>query len=193
MTYFDQLYSKLFPGSKKSPEPMVIDDVLKRSESFNKRFEEWKTSDECSELTTDMLNSYRSALIGVGRIPGIVLHQTANSNGFAVSFHEEYEPHSFPFMLDLLAEKVKALGYRSVLSRQTLKERQDEVEKKEMRYLKPKPGFVEPINQLFGNIQIEYTALDEAPYRLKFVANTYSDRKYTTPLSFDELVNKILT
>jgi len=62
-----------------------------------------------------------------------------------------------------------------------------------MRYLKPKPGFVEPINQMVGYIQIEYIALNEAPYRLKFVGNNYSDRKYTTPLDFDELVNKILT
>ena len=192
MSYFDQLYSKLFSGGTKISAPMIVDDVLKRSNSFAAQYEDWRESDAAKDLISDILESYQSALIGVGKSPSIVLHQSLNSNGFAVSYDERYEKNAFSFLLDYLAEKAKGLGYRSVLGKQTLKEKGKEVEKKEIRYLKPKPAFVEPIEQLYGNIHIEVIYIDDEPYRLKLVANTYSDRKYTSPLGFEELVEKIL-
>jgi len=192
MTYFDQIYTRLFPKDKQATKPVVVDHLLKRSETFLKQYTKWKSSDEASQLLTDVSNSYQSALIGVGRIPSIVLHQSTNSNGFAISYDEEYDKNAFPFLLDYLAEKVKSLGYRSVINKQTLKEKDNDVEKKELHYLKPKPGFVEPIDQKFGNIQIEFIAYNDEPSRIKFIANTYSDRKYTDPVSFNSLINQVL-
>ncbi len=192
MAFFDQIYARLFPKGKKEAEPVVIDQVLKRSDSYLDRYRKWRGSEEAEELVHDVLQSYQSALDGVERIPALLLHRSTNSNGFAIAYDREYDQSTFPFLLEFLADKIKDLGYRAVMNRQTLKERGNDVEKKEMYYLKPKPGFVEPIDQKFGNVQIEFVAFNEQPARIKLIANTYSDRKYTTPGSFDTLISKIL-
>lgn len=193
MKFFDQIYSRLFDTDKAKQQPVVIENVLKRNESFIQNYHSWKVSDAADDLIGDILNAYKHTLKGHEETPSMLLHQSANSNGFAVSFSDKYEQYSYQYLLDYLAERVKNLGYRPAMSRHTLKENGSLVETKEMRYLKPKFGHVEPIDQKFGNIQIEYVAFNDEPSRLKFVANTYSDRKYTKALSFESLIEKVLS
>ena len=108
----------------------------------------------------------------------MLLHESNYSNGFAIKYMPEYGKKNFHFLFDYLADQVKKLDYTLVMSRQTMKENGDEVEMKEMHYLKPKRGFVEPIDQQYGNVQIEYKELNDEPMRIKLVANSYPDRKY---------------
>ena len=63
-------------------------------------------------------------------------------------------------------------------------------------YLKPslknymvKQG--ELINQLYGNVTIEYKTINGEPLSFKFLVKPYSDSKYQDPLDFDDL-NPIL-
>jgi len=193
MKFFDQIYSRLFDTNKTKVQPILIDNVLKRSDSFIQNYHAWKVSDDADDLIFDIFNAYKRNLEGYEETPTILLHQSANSNGFAVSFDEKYGKCSYQYLLDYLSERVKSLGYRPAMSRHTLKENGNLVETKEMRYLKPKFGHVEPIDQKFGNIQIEYVAFNNQPSRLKFVANTYSDRKYTKAMSFESLIKKVLS
>jgi hypothetical protein len=74
-----------------------------------------------------------------------------------------------------------------------MKEKGEEVETKEMHYLKPKRGFVEPIDQRYGNVQIEYTKLNDIPTRIKLIANTYPDRKYKEAESFESLTEYLFS
>ncbi len=192
MSFFDQIYARLFQNEKESGTPMVVDNLLKRSESFKNGFNEWKLSDRFETIIHDAKHAYESAKEGVGRIPQVVLHQSKNSNGFAISYDEEYDKSSFHYLFDYLADQVKQLDYRLVMSKQTLKEKGKDVERKEMHYLKPKPGFVEPIDQKFGNIQIEYIENNNKPARIKFLANSYADRKYTEAIDFETLARQVL-
>lgn len=192
MSFFDQIYARLFEKEQGDPTPIVVDEILKRSGSFKDNYEVWKLSDQFELLIGDTRQSYHSAREGVGRIPRVLLHQTKSSNGFAISFDEEYDKSSFHFLFDYLADQVKKLDYRLVMSKQTLKEKGKEVERKEMHYLKPKPSFIEPIDQKYGNIQIEYIEYNNEPSRIKFVANSYSDRKYTEAKSFESLADQVL-
>ena len=192
MSFFDQIYARLFQNDKDAASPIVVDNILKRSESFKNAFNAWKLSDQFEILIQDTRQAYDSAKEGVGRIPQVVLHQSKNSNGFAVSFDEEYDKASFHYLFDYLADQVKKLDYRLVMSKQTLKEKGKDVERKEMHYLKPKHGFAEPIDQKYGNIQIEYIENNNKPARIKFLANSYADRKYTQAIGFDDLAAHVL-
>ena len=192
MSFFDQIYARLFAGDEASSTPVVVDDILKRSEGFKKEFEAWKLSDQFELLINDARQSYESATEGIGRIPQVLLHQSKNSNGFAINFDEEYDQPSFRFLFDYLADQVKKLEYRLVMSKQTLKEKGKEVERKEMHYLKPKHSFTEPIDQKFGNIQIEYIEYNNKPTRIKLIANSYDDRKYTKARDFETLAEQLL-
>lgn len=192
MSFFDQIYARLFIREKGSSTPVIVDNVLKRSDSYKIKYDNWKCSDQFELLVKDARQSYQSAKVGVGRIPQILLHQSKNSNGFAIAYDEEYEKSSFQFLFDYLADQVKKLDYRLVMSKQTIKEKGKDVERKEMHYLKPKYGFTEPIDQKYGNIQIEYIEYNNKPARIRFIANSYPDRKYNEAKSFDSLADEVL-
>lgn len=191
MNYFDQIYSRLF-GSTKSTSVMIT-EIIKRSNTFLKRFNSWKTSDRCAEFLNELWQSYFWRKKGIEKNPPMILHESNYSNGFAINYLPEYDRKSFHFLFDYLADQVKKLGYRLVLSRHTMKETGDKVEKKEMHYLKPKHGYVEPIDQKFGNVQIEYIELNNEPARIKFIANSYPDRKYTEAMDFESLAQHVFT
>jgi len=190
MSYFDQIYSKLFKKSTKSS--VIVDELIKRSQTFLNRFNAWKTSDACEEFLNELWQSYSWSKQGIEKNPPILLHESNHSNGFAIGYLPEYEKSNFHFLFDYLADQVKKLDYRLVVSKQTLKENGDEVEKKELHYLKPKRDFTEPIDQKYGNVQIEYIEYNNQPSRIKFIANSYPDRKYTQALSFESLAQHVL-
>ena len=172
---------------------MLINDLLKRSESFLERFNAWKKSETCAELMNDLLQSYSWQKQGVDKDPHMLLLESTYSNGFAISYEDKYGKSSYRFLLDYLADQVKKLDYRLVMSRRTLQDKNGVVESKEMHYLKPKTGFVEPIDQKYGNVQIEYIEENDQPTRVKLIVNSYPDRKYKTAKSFEDLAHQILT
>jgi len=62
-----------------------------------------------------------------------------------------------------------------------------------MHYLKPKHDFSSPIDQKYGNVQIEYIEKDNEPTRIKFMANSYPDRQYKAAMDFESLAEHVLT
>lgn len=191
MSYFDLIYSKLFGKKKGSTSLVTVNEILQRSQMFLSRFDTWKSSDICTEFLSELWESYFWRKRGIDKNPPILLHESNHSNGFAISYLPEYGKANFHFLFDYLAEQVKKLDYRLVMSRHTMKENGEDVEKKEMHYLKPKIGFVEPIDQKFGNVQIEYIEVNNEPARIKFIANSYPDRKYTEALNFESLAQHV--
>lgn len=193
MSYFDQIYNRLFGKSLAKENRVTVNELLKRSQSFLKQFQEWKSSDVCAEFLNDLWQSYFWRKQGVDKDPQISLLESTYSNGFAIDFEESYGKHNFHYLFDYLADQVKNLDYRLVMSRHTMQEQGDEVQLKEMHYLKPKLSFVEPIDQRYGNVQIEYLAVDDQPKRIKLIANSYPDRKYKEAENFEELAEQVLS
>lgn len=190
MSYFDQIYSRLFRRKKSSL--VYIQEVIKRSTSFAERFNAWKTSDTCSDILNDIWQSYFWKQRGIDKDPNVSILNSTYSNGFAISYTPEIEQNNFQYLFDYLADRVKGLGYLLVVSRVTMKDHGDEVETTEMHYLKPKPTFIEPIDQRYGNVQIEFKKYNDEPSRIKVLANTYPNRKYKSPENFEDLARHIL-
>lgn len=190
MNYFDAIYSKLF-GKKDASPIVLIDDIIKRSASFVQQFQAWKHSDICDEFLNELWQSYFWRKKGIEKDPPMHLLETNHSNGFAINYLPEFGRSNFHFLFDYLADRVKGLDYQLVVSRQTMREAGDNVETKEMHYLKPKRSFVEPIDQQYGNVQIEFLRINDEPSRIKLIANSYPDRKYTQSKNFEELAQHI--
>lgn len=191
MSYFEQLLSRLFPKGR-NEKPIVVDSILTRSSSFLIEYGKWKQSGKSTQLLDDIHMEYKK--VKIENIPSlVVLHQSSTSNGFAITYRDQCDSLIFNYLFDYLAEQVSQLGYTRMMSKETFREKGEQVERKEMHYLKPKRGFVEPIDQKYGNVQIEYIEQNNQPIVIKFLANTYSDRKYTQPLSFDSLVANVLS
>ncbi len=191
MNLFDQIYTKLFKTEKNANQPLVVDGIIKRNADFVRNYQEWKVSSNCKSMLDDVSKSYALKKEGMDNDPEMAIHAGTNSNGFAIHFGSRFDKTSFHFFFDYLAEKVKQLDYKVSISKQTLKEKDDEVEKKEMHYLKPKNKFEKPIDQKYGNVQIEYLEVNNEPSRIKFIVNSYPDRNYTEALSFQSLTENI--
>lgn len=190
MSYFDDVYKRLFSSRAST---VFVDEVIKRSQSFLKRFDSWKTSELCEEYLNEIWQSYFWKKNGIDKNPQVLLLETSRSNGLAISYQPNANKNHFHYLFDYLADRVKRLDYKLVTSKLTIKERGDFVETKELHYLKPKSDFMTPRDQKFGNVQIEYTRVNDEPTRIKLVANTYSDRSYKEPKSFEQLAQFIFS
>jgi len=191
MKYFDQIYSKVF--GRDNTRPVAMDALIKRSRSFLEKFNKWKNSDLCQDFLNDVWQSYFWSKKGIEKKPTVLIHESNYSNGFAINYEDSYDKNYFHFLFDYLADQVKHLGYILVTSKVTMTERGDNVETREMHYLKPKRSFIEPIDQKYGNVQIEYLKINEYPTRIKLVANVYPDRKYKEPEDFELLAKFLFT
>ncbi|MEM0939617.1 MAG: hypothetical protein AAF600_11670 [Bacteroidota bacterium] len=191
MSFFDQIYFKIFGKGSSDKPPIVVDEIIKRNSAFAFKYEEWKKSPDCEGFLSDVNKSFNLSKQGMYNDPEVIIHEGINSNGFAISYPERLDKSSFHFFFDYLADQVKKLNYKLNISKQTLKENGEYVEKKEMHYLKPKNNFVTPIDQKYGNVQIEYIELNNEPRRIKFIVNSYPDSNYTKALSFHSLVKNI--
>lgn len=192
MTYFDTIFKRVF-GNKTNPPAINVDELIKRSDRFMDRFEHWRTSEIAQDFINDIWESYYWRKRGIDKNPPLVFFESSNSNGFAIDFSKDIEKDHFQFLFEHLAQTVKGLAYRLVTSRRSLRDKGSHVEKKEMHYLKPAHDFKMPIDQKYGNVQIEYIEHDNQPIRIKFIANSYPDRKYTEPLDFEMLAEKVLS
>ena len=193
MSYFDYIYNRLFGKSVSGQTRVLVNEIIKRSQSFLERFHAWKASDICAEYLNDLWQSYFWRKQGVDKDPQILILESTYSNGLAINYESKYGKNNFHYLFDYIADQVKKLDYRLVLSRHTMQEKGDVVEMKEMHYLKPKQSFIEPIDQRFGNVQIEYIEENDQPTRIKLIANSYPDRKYKEAENFEELAEHIFS
>ncbi len=193
MSYFDYIYNNLFGKTGVTPTKILVNEIIKRSQSFVDRFQAWKTSDYCVDFLNALSQSYFWRKQGLDNDPKVMLLESTYSNGIAINYEERYGKNNFHYLFDYLADQVRNLDYRLVVSRHTMQEKGGIVESKEMHYLKPKRGFVEPIDQKYGNVQIEYIEENDQPRRIKLIANSYPDRKYKQAESFEDLALHIFS
>ncbi len=189
MSYFDLVYKRLF-GTRSS---ILVNEVIKRSQSFLRKSNAWKASEMCEEYLNEIWQSYFWRKKGIDKNPQVLILESSRSNGLAISYQPEFNKYHFHYLFDYLADKVKKLDYRLVTSKLTMKERGDHVETREMHYLKPKNDFTTPRDQKFGNVQIEFVSVNDQPSRIQLIANTYSDRNYKEPENFEDLAQYIFS
>ncbi|MEM9895261.1 MAG: hypothetical protein AAF789_02730 [Bacteroidota bacterium] len=193
MTFFEETYKKLFGTKSINADPVVVTSVLKRSESYQLEYKKWKKSVLFNELIPAIADSFYWCGKGVGKTPKMDLFKSSYSNGFSISHDASIEKRHFQYLFDFFSEQVKYLDYRLVVSRETMADKGEVVERRQMHYLKPKMGFVAPIDQKYGNVQIEYLEINDEPQRIKFVANSYPDRQYKEAQDFQHLAEYVLS
>ncbi|MEM9324652.1 MAG: hypothetical protein AAGA85_03315 [Bacteroidota bacterium] len=190
MSFFDQVYEKLFP--KGNTQPVTVQKVLHRNERYMEEYSEWQTKRRALIIKT-INNSLQLSRKEIEQNPPVHLLSSKGSNGFALGYSEIYTSSELQFLLDWFAEKVLAnFRYKRANADITIVEKGKQVETIEKYYLKPKNDFDPPIDQQFGNILIENSLMDNQPNYLKFMANTYSDRNYTEARNLDELIDFLL-
>ncbi len=191
MSFFDNLYQKFFT-SKTASDFKIYNEVIERPARYLYHYQEWKDSDRPEKIISDYSKSYHLKHTGIESEPHVHIFNSPAANGFAFTYHSLLGKDEFQYLFDLLADKVKLLGYRMVNSDVHVAEKADFIETREKHYLKPPMGtFRTASDQYYGNILVEYVKINDEPSYIKLLANTYSDRLYMEPRPYTELVEHL--
>lgn len=121
----------------------------------------------------------------------IALFESDKANGFAIANCSTLLDSDYKMLLEHFKKQIIAIGYRQSGSNRKVTAEQDRVSTKEFYYLKPPIQMEPPIDQKYGNISLELILYDDKPHYLKLMASVYSDRLYSEPESFYDLVEKL--
>jgi hypothetical protein len=186
MSFFEQIISKIFPKEKKNI--ILANEVLKRSQQEFASYEDWYASDVSREILEKIFRAYHLKKTDIKDPIPIALLQSNKANGFAIANCSSLLDSDYKMLLEHFKKQILAIGYRQSGSNRKVTAEDEKVTTKEFYYLKPPIQMEPPIDQRYGNISIELILHDEKPYYLKLTASVYSDRLYTEPESFSDLV-----
>lgn len=191
MSFFDNVVGKLF--GKQSPKTAFIHEVMSRSDREVEDYESWKRTEDFECIISDVERGYYLKKQGIVSSMEVHLLESKYSNGFAITFNEEFTEENFQHVFDYLKERGLAQGYKLAQADRRILDKDTYEETIEKWYLKPNgddPG-TGIADQKFGNILIEKVSIDRKPNYLKLMANIYQDRLYTEAKPFSELIELI--
>ncbi len=201
--FYKRAWKALFPERKKADrktgkqvEIPVHNEALERSEAFESERKQWMVNGEHLPLLRSILQAYRTKKNGVEPVEtDLFLHGTPYGNGFFFTYRERFGIRPFAFLFDLFRDRALELGYRKYHSDRRILEKEEHYETIERHFLKPpinKEMDVKKGTQLYGNLLLEQTLINDRPSYIKIMANIYADGMYHPPLPFEELVGKLL-
>ncbi|MEM8894735.1 MAG: hypothetical protein AAGC88_09165 [Bacteroidota bacterium] len=192
MTYFDDLYQKLF--KKNDKQPQITHEVLKRSEKFLEAYQKWIGQPELKDYLDKYQKGYHFKLLKVQSSFDVHLFQSSMANGFALSYNEEIPKEYFQYLFEYLSNRVLGLKYKQANADVMISDKGDFIETKEKYYFKPVSDTQsDKVEQHYGNILIEYIIINDRPSYIKVMASVYSDQLYAPPLDHDELVEYLFS
>lgn len=189
MSFFDQIINKIFPKEKKNV--ILTNEVLKRSQHEFDSYDEWHASDVSKEILDKIFRAYHLKKTDIKDPIPIALFESDKANGFAIANCSTLLDSDYKMLLEYFKKQILSIGYRQSGSNRKVTAEQDRVITKEFYYLKPPIQMEPPINQRYGNISLELILYDEKPHYLKLMASVYSDRLYSEPENFSDLVEKL--
>jgi len=195
MTYFQDIFDKLFPESTKNKNGILLQEVIERNSDYSERYNRWLI-EKSPETLLALEKAYQEKYLGKEN-EDINAHLLTSkyANGLAFSFNDKFfTKEQFAFLFDWLSKKTSDLPYKLVNSDRLISVKNGVVETKEKHYLKPIISKNEGlVNQRFGNILIEHILVEEVPSYIKITANIYSDSKYQVPQKFEKYLESIFS
>ena len=184
MSFFDDISGKLFPANKK----VGVYEVLTRDQNFMNNYQEWSEKSEFEKLKEDLLSSWELKRKDLSPPLDMITYFSDYANGFTLYPGIGDHSHLLSYLMEYIREKLKEAKYRLVHSTRRMDEKKESIEIVEKYHLKPPVSSKIPYNQMYGNVEIEVLKHNQKEKRLKFLVSVYSDRKYTVPISVEELL-----
>jgi len=192
-SFFEEVYKKLF--KKQNSNQPVVHEQLKRSEKELEDYGVWKSSEFRENLLQDFDRAYHLKRQQIESAMKVHLLDSQYANGFAITFNNVFTEKNFRNLFDYFKDCVLDQGYKLAQADRRISDKQTYEETIEKWYLKPQGTDFdqEIIDQRYGNVIIEYIAIDRKPSFIRLMANVYQDRLYAQARPFEELFNKFVS
>jgi len=185
MSLFDKISKRLFSADKK----VGVHEILVRTNTFKDDYNIWLDGPQFSPLKHDILKSWGYTLNNIKSPVDMSVFTSDYANGFTI--HPEYQDAIIPlsYLMEFFKDQMLTMSYRLVHTERIMDEKKGYVETLEKYYLKPPRSSESPKDQMFGNVIIELLKHDRNEMWLKFLVTIYSDRQYTEPEDFNDLMS----
>lgn len=194
---FKKLLNNLLKGKirdEETGEVEVLRETVKRSPRQKFQYSEWLFNKKYAPYVKTLRDNYDLRKQGIEGTIRLHIFNSQASNGFYFTYSELFGFDNFFHLFDYFKDKITDLDeYKIQSTHRSLSEINDLVKEKQVYYLKPRRDVNENerASQSFGNVHIEYVAVNDIPSYIKLMANTYSDRSYQNAKSFDDLIEHI--
>lgn len=192
MTFFDEVFSKLF-GKKETATAPVIHEPLARTAGQSEKYTTWVAAGAHVSILEDLSSAYHKKKLGIVSPLEVHLLNTRYSNGFALSYDENIPGDAFRNLFDYFKEQTLTLGYKLAQADRRILDKGDYEETIEKWYLKPDivHSGKEFEDQRYGNVLMEHVAVDRKPSYVKVMVNVYQGRPYAEALPFDDYLEEL--
>ncbi len=194
-SFFEQIIEKIFPAKITANQPLVR-EVLQRSIKDQANYKIWLDSSFQKEMIKKISKAYFYKKANISSELQVHLFNAHGANGFAITYHQDFEVKSFQHLLDYFKDLILRLNYRLQIADRQMTDKGSYVETIDKYYLKPyiKEDAMEAkiCNQLFGNVLLEHVSIDNKPSYIKILVTTYNDYSFTKALDFDEFTEILL-
>lgn len=171
-------------------------ELLDRSEEEQLAFRKWKKHEGDGAFLDRLRHAYNVHRAGMDpEDEAVDFLEFRTTNGFILYLQDDPELAGEAIhIMDDLRDRVRKMGYRLAVSDRRIRDRNGRRETVEKHYLKPplNRSSSEPTDQLFGNITIELLKCTGHACNLKFITTYYTDRSYSPPHDFGELMDELI-
>jgi hypothetical protein len=191
MGWFEEITGKLFGSTQnaKIKAPFIEEKLVRRGD-FVLQMQAWK-KERFQNLDNLLSKPILMVLSGMPLLGLIALKQNGvDGVFFNADFKQGKYTTEYAFWSEYAIEVLEKRGYYKYQATRKIFDKQNYVETIERTYLKQKLNreFTMPIEQNWGNITIEVLYKNDIPVGLKIQRNYYSDRNYSKPRDFEELL-----
>ncbi|HET6243345.1 MAG: hypothetical protein H0V01_11265 [Bacteroidetes bacterium] len=191
MSFFDTLFNQFFSRENKVKSIDISENLL-RSDKYIAAYQKWRNSTRPVEFSEQIAKAYQLKKAGVEDNIHVSLYNSVYANGFFFTINDAMDENELEFIFDYFKERVLDMGYFLATSDRRIREKNSQIEEIQKHFLKPKNKMNEDLlEQLYGNVLIEYVKINGISSYIKIMANVYSDSKFKKPLGFDEFMEKL--
>lgn len=195
MSFIDRLARKLFSNEKEKPQSEAFHrQELKRPYDEIAAYNEWYKSQDRNIILSLILHQYDQSKDENEDQANFRFLHAGHSNGFMLRAPQGPEPVVFQHLFDYFRDRLKEINYTLYTSDKRDFVKGEQVETIERHYLKPSwrvlnaPEREGKMNQLYGNITIEFYKQNDLPTHMKFLCTHYVDHKFEEALPFESLI-----
>ena len=191
-SFFDQIIKKILP-SRPNPQQPLVTELLKRTEAQKTAYQTWIHNQHYAGLLKSVAKAYYLKQEKLTSDLQVHLFNSPYANGFAITYQaSDMGKQDLMFLCEYFKDTILSLNYDLKSSQREITDKGNFVNTVERYYLKPKAKEAilknERIDQLYGNLLIEYVLVDEKPSYLKILSTIYADRTFTPAQDFSDLV-----
>ncbi|NDK55468.1 hypothetical protein [Pontibacter fetidus] len=168
---------------------------MQRSDRYQARYNAWLKQGAHGELVTNFYKACHYKKAGIACSYRVQLIEERNRQGVILFYAPTIDATEFSYFFDFLKDQVLQQGYQLHSTDKRKLKHERYTQDTETYLLTPLPANLPGTaicNQLYGNILIDFTRVNQHAGYIRFITDTFTDTYFSAPLPFSDLLTNVL-